>query len=158
MATKWKPIDDKDNTQERKLVYEMANRWQDDTLLPMIIWIDETQSYLDGHHGKRIMFQLDTSGRLKKGSENLGSMDLNGKIHNPKSPTKLRGLSAKDLDQLRNFVLNNKYALEHIADMDIHIGQIWSDIIKGGEPASFEEIQKLNLKVDELIERNNSLD
>lgn len=158
MATKWKPIDDKDNTQERKLVYEMANRWQDDTLLPMIIWIDETQSYLDGHHGKRIKFQLDTSWRLKKGSENLGSMDLNGKIHNPKSPTKLRGLSAKDLDQLRNFVLNNKYALEHIADMDIHIGQIWSDIIKGGEPASFEEIQKLNLKVDELIERNNSLD
>lgn len=155
MATKWRPIDeDKDNAQGKNLVYEMANRWQDDTLLPMIIWIDETQSYLDGHHGKRVKFQLDTSEKLKKGRENLGSMDLNGKIHNPKSPTKLRGLSESDLNQLRNFVLNNKYALEHIADMDIHIGQIWSDIIKGGEPASFEEIQKLNLKVDELIERN----
>jgi hypothetical protein len=144
----WVPMD------EATLVCEMANRWQDDTLLPMIIWIDETQSYLDGHRGKQVKFQLDTSGKLKKGRENLGSMDLNGKIHNPKSPTRLRGLSASDLNQLRNFVLNNKYALEHIADMDIHIGQIWSDIIKGGEPASFEEIQKLNLKVDELIERN----
>ena len=97
-------------------------------------------------------------GNSKRGRENLGSMDLNGRIHSSKSIAKLRGLSANDLNQLRNFVLNNKYALEHIADMDIHIGQIWSDIIKGGEPASFEEIQKLNLKVDELIERNNSLD
>ena len=160
MATKWKPIDedkDRDRSQGKDLVYEMANRWQDDTLLPMIIWIDETQSYLDGHHGKRVKFQLDTSGKLKKGREHLGSMDLDGKIHNPKSLTKLRGLSSNDLNQLRNFVLNNKYALEHIADMDIHIGQIWSDIIKGGEPASFEEIQKLNLKVDELIERNDKV-
>ena len=145
MAKKWKLI------QEKELVYEMANRWQDDTLLPMIIWIDETQSYIDGHHGKRVKFQLDTSEKLKKGSENLGSMDFTGKIREPESPAKLRRLSASDLTQLRNFFHNNKYALEHIADMNIHISQIWSDIIKGGELASDEQISALNAKVDELL-------
>ena len=153
MATKWKLIDEKEgkDTREKDLVYEMANRWQDDTLLPMIIWIDETQSYIDGHHGKRVKFQLDTSERLKRGSGDLGSMDLNGKIWEPKSQARLRRLSASDLTQLRNFIHNNKYALEHIADMNIHIGQIWSDIIKGGELASNEQISALKAKVDELL-------
>ena len=153
MATKWKLINaaEEKGTQEKDLVYEMANRWQDDTLLPMIIWIDETQSYIDGHHGKRVKFQLDTSEKLKKGSENLGSMDLSGEIREPKSMAKLRRLSTSDLTQLRNFIHNNKYALEHIADMNIDIGQIWSYIIKGGELASDEEISALKAKVDELL-------
>ena len=43
-------------------------------------------------------------------------------------------------------------------DNDIWLDEIWPSIILGGEPASFEEIQKLNLKVDELVEYNNSLD
>ena len=76
-------------------------------------------------------------------------MDLNGQIHEPK--TRIRGLSAKDLNQLRNFIRNNRYAIEHIADMTIHVGQIWPDIIKGGEPATEEAINLLNSKVDRLI-------
>ena len=70
----------------------------------------------------------------------------------------MRELGKSDIEMLRNFVLNNQRALEHVADNDIWLDDIWPDIIKGGEPASFEEIQKLNLKVDELIELNNSLD
>lgn len=129
----------------------LSEKWQEETQLPMIIWIDEAQYYIRGKHTKRVKFQLNTSDRLN--IDNLGSMDLNGVVQEPTEKSKLRRLGPENIEQLRNFILNNKYALENIADMNIHLGQIWPDIIKGGEPASFEEIRKLNLKVDEIISK-----
>ena len=41
--------------------------------------------------------------------------------------------------------------LEHVADAELWLDDIWPYVILGGETASFEEISKLNLKVDELI-------
>ena len=58
---------------------EMANKWKRDTLLPMNIWIDEQQTYVQGGHSKRIKFQLDKSSKLNP--HNFGSMDLNGGLH-----------------------------------------------------------------------------
>ena len=60
-------------------------------------------------------------------------------------------MSAKDVEQLRNFVHNNRYALEHIADTEIWISQIWGYMIMGGERASDEAIAALNRKVDEIM-------
>ena len=143
---KWMPID------ESMLVCEMANKNKAQTQLPMNIWIDENQTYVRGRHSKRVKFQLDHGNRMNLSRS--GSMDLDGNLH----CTDIGELSQDDIKALRNFVLNNKDALDHIADNDIWLDEIWPDIIKGGEPASFEEIQKLNLKVDELVEYNNSLD
>ena len=143
---KWMPID------ESMLVCEMANKNKAQTQLPMNIWIDENQTYIKGRHSKRVKFQLDHGNRMNLSRS--GSMDLDGNLH----CTDIGELSQDDIKALRNFVLNNKDALDHIADNDIWLDEIWPDIIKGGEPASFEEIQKLNLKVDELVEYNNSLD
>ena len=143
---KWMPID------ESMLVCEMANKNKAQTQLPMNIWIDENQTYVRGRHSKRVKFQLDHGTRMNLSRS--GSMDLDGNLH----CTDIGELSQDDIKALRNFVLNNKDALDHIADNDIWLDEIWPDIIKGGEPASFEEIQKLNLKVDELVEYNNSLD
>ena len=142
----WIPID------EATLVCEMANKHKSETLLPMNIWIDENQTYIKGRHSKRVKFQLDHGNRMNL--SRFGTMDLDGNLH----CKDIGELCQEDINALRNFVLNNKMALEHVADNDIWLGQIWPSIIKGGEPASFEEIQKLNLKVDELIEYNNSLD
>ena len=75
-------------------------------------------------------------------------MDLNGVVLHP---NRIKTLSAKDIKKVSNFVLNNQYALDKLSDMLIDIDDIWPFIIRGGEPASFEEISKLNLKVDELI-------
>lgn len=136
---------------ESTLVCEMANKWQDETLLPMIIWIDETKSYVRGHHSKRVKFQLNTSDNLN--IDNLGSMDLNGVVQEPTEKRKLRRLGNKNLEQLRNFILNNKYALENIADMKIHLGQIWNYMIMGGAAATEDKIEELNAKVDEIIDR-----
>ena len=142
----WIPID------ESTLVCEMANKNKAQTQLPMNIWIDENQTYIKGHHSKRVKFQLDHGNRINL--SRFGTMDLTGNLH----CKDIGELSQEDVNALRNFVLNNKMALEHVADNDIWLDEIWPSIIKGGEPASFEEIQKLNLKVDELIEYNNSLD
>ena len=135
--------------QRNQFVCEMANKSKLETLLPMNIWIDEAQQYVDGRHSKRVKFQLDTSGKLHK--NNLGSMDLNGVVRDPKTEGEIRELDAGDIRALRNFVHNNKYALEHVADMDIWLFQIWPDFIKGGELASEEEIATLNAKVDEIM-------
>ena len=48
----------------------------------------------------------------------------------------------------------NKHKSETLLPMNIWIDENQT-YIKGGEPASFEESQKLNLKVDELIKYNN---
>lgn len=144
----WIPID------ESTLVCEMANKNKAQTKLPMNIWIDENQTYINGHHSKRVKFQLNHAN--KANARAFGSMDLNGNLH--PDNLDIGELCQSDIKQLRNFVLNNQYALKHIADSELWLDDIWPSIIKGGEPASFEEIQKLNLKVDELIAYNNSLD
>lgn len=138
---------------EATLVCEMANKNKAQSRLPMNIWIDENQTYIRGHHSKRVKFQLNHANRINL--QESGTMDLEGNLH----PNNLNigELNWEDIKQLRNFVLNNRSALEHVADNDIWLDEIWPDFIKGGEPASFEEIQKLNHRVDELIDYNSSL-
>lgn len=135
---------------DENFVCEMSNKWSEETGLPMNIWIDESQWYLQGGHSKRLKFQLDTSDRLKK--DELGEMDMEGNIW----PKKLKtpNLREKDLTQLRNFVHNNRYALEYVADMDVRLYQIWNDIIKGGKRATDEQIAELNRKVDVMLAKN----
>ena len=137
---------------EATLVCEMANKNKAQTQLPMNIWIDENQTYIKGRHSKRVKFQLDHGNRMNL--SRFGTMDLDGNLH----CKDIVEFCQEDINALRNFVLNNKVALELVADKDICLDEIWPSIILGGESASFEEIQKLNLKVDELIEYNNSLD
>ena len=133
---------------EATLVCEMANKSKTQTQLPMNIRIDENQTYIKGRHSKRVIFQLDHGNRMN--FSRFGSMDLDGNLH----CKDIGELSQEDIKALRNFVSNNRVAIDYVADNDIWLDQIWPSIIKGGELASFEEIQKLNLKVDELIELN----
>ena len=137
----WIPID------ESELVCEMLIKNKAKTHLPMNIWIDEAQTYLKGGHSKRIKFQLNHSNKMNL--TEFGTMDLDGNLH--PDNLDIGELSTSDIKQLRNFVLNNKYALDKIADNDIWIDEIWGSMIMGGEPASYSDIQKLNLKVDELM-------
>jgi hypothetical protein len=132
-------------------VHEMANKWQEETGLPMNIWLDESQTYLRGGHSKRLKFQLDTSDRLNP--DNVGSMDLDGNIH-PKN-LKIHGLKSRELTKLKNFVHNNRYALDRLADMEIRLYKVWPYVIKGGELATDAQIAALNAKVDELVSQQS---
>lgn len=134
---------------ERDIGEDMAVKWKKETLLPMQIWIDESRAYERRGPANRIAFQLDASDELKPDS--MGWMDLDGNL-SPESPA--GDLGEGDLDQLRNFVRNNRSALEQLADTTIHLYQIWPDIIKGGNPASADEIKALADKVVALVESN----
>ena len=129
------------------LICEMANKLKDETKLPMNIWIDEAGSYIDGRHSKRIKFQLDKARKFN--THNCGAMDLDGNIH--PDTLKLKDLKTQDIDALRNFIHNNRYALDKVADQDVFLYQIWPDMIKGGVMASENEISILNRKVDDLM-------
>ena len=129
------------------LICEMANKLKDETKLPMNIWIDEAGSYIDGRHSKRVKFQLDKARKFNP--HNCGAMDLDGNIH--PDTLKLKELKKQDIDALRNFIHNNRYVLEKVADQDVFLYQIWPDMIKGGVMASENEISILNQKVDDLM-------
>lgn len=144
---KWRKI-----ASESELVCEMSNKRKELTHLPVNIWIDEAMTYVDGGHSKRIKFQLDKGNKFNK--HHCASMDLNGNVQPDDSD--MGELKSSDIEQVRNFVLNNRYALDRIADEEVWLDQIWPDMIMGGEPASYEQISRLNLKVDELIEKEEN--
>ena len=130
-----------------KHICGMANKHQDETGLPMNIWIDEAGAYVDIGCPKGIRFQLDKARRYNP--HNCGAMDLDGNVH--LQTLRLEDLSEQDVNALRNFVRNNKYALDKVADQEVFLYQIWSDMIKGGAAVSEAEILVLNKKVDEFI-------
>ena len=136
---------------ERHIGEDMAVKWKEETHLPMQIWIDESRAYTRRGPANRIAFQLDASDELKPDS--VGWMDLDGNL-SPESPA--GELAEGDLGRLRNFVRNNRSALERLADTAIHLYQIWPDIIKGGTPATAEEIKSLADKVAALVESNKN--
>ena len=130
---------------ERTVLCEMSTKRQSKTGLPMTIWIDDSQTYVMGGHYKRIKFQLDTGAA---NPNNFGVMDMNGTILEPKR--EIRGLSAQEIRQLQNFVHNNKYVLERVADMELDLDDIWPHMIMGGELASEDQIKVLNAKAKEM--------
>ena len=111
---------------EGRCICEMSTRRKSRTGLPMTIWVNDTQAYVDGGRGKVVRFQLDT------GEPNpffCGEMGLDGEIREPRGP--IPGLSASDILALRIFVHNNREALEHLADMEMDVLDVWPFVIKG---------------------------
>ena len=97
---------------------------------------------------KQVAFQMDTDENLNK--DNWNAMGLDGTLCDPD----ICELEESDLTQLRNFVRNNRYVLERIAENDLYSDQIANDLILGGEAASGEAVAGLNRKVDDVILRN----
>ena len=131
------------------LAFETRMMWKEYTGLPMNIAIDDGYAYdLQQLPFKQVAFQMDTDENLNK--ENWNAMGMDGTLCDPD----IGELQESDLAQLRNFVRNNRYALEHIAEIDLYSDQIANDLILGGEAASGEAVAGLNRKVDDVISRN----
>lgn len=131
---------------ERTVLCWMSTRRQSKTGLPMTIWIDDSKTYINVGHYKIIKFQLDKGAA---NPDNFGVMDLAGKILKP-DRRQIRGLSEKELNELRHFVHNNKYVLERVADMELDMDDIWPHMIMGGDIASEDQIKALNAKAKEM--------
>ena len=129
--------------------FETRMLWKRRTGLPMNVAIDDGYAYdIQQLPFKQVAFQMDTDENLNK--DNWNAMGLDGTLCDPD----IGELEESDLTQLRNFVRNNRYVLERIAENDLYSDQIANDLILGGEAASGEAVAGLNRKVDDVISRN----
>lgn len=130
--------------------FETRMLWKEQTGLPMNISIDDGLAFeVQKLHFKQIAFQMDTNDKFNKDKWN--AIGLNGQL----CDSDIGELSENDLEELRNFVKNNKYALENISDNKIFSDQVYDYLIMGGEKATNSIIEGLNLKVDELRKSND---
>lgn len=138
------PVEYDENRIDEDMLFEMANVWKADTGLPMNIWLDDSDRYKRGGHWMRIKFQLDTSD--KNDYANTAPMDLNGVVR--VKLTEHVKLSGRDFQALRNWIRNNKYALELVMSKKLSLMQIFPFMIKGGRLASEEELNHLKAICD----------
>ena len=97
------------------LDFETRMMWKARTGLPMNIAIDDGYAYDIQHLPfKQIAFQMDTEdyGNM----DNWNAMGMDGTLCDPD----IGELQESDLAQLRNFVRNNRYVLECIAENVSH--------------------------------------
>ena len=132
----------------------MSNRRKWQTGLPVNVWIDEEKWYLIGGHGKRIKFQLNHANTVYNQPSAL--MDLKGELIDEvwKDAKNYCKIPSKEIKEVSNFVKNNSYALDKLADEFLYMEQFDQIVIKGGGLASQSEIDKLKRKVDEFVEYN----
>jgi hypothetical protein len=111
------------NKIEQESIMSMATLRKIETGLPVNIWVDDGMEYKGSGHGKRIKFQPDKGDRPV--TRNFATMKL--------SDTKVVGeheLSSKEIQQLKDFVIRNREALELVSEMEISIGEFLKRMVK----------------------------
>ena len=87
-------------------------------------------------------------------------MTLDGKIPdkvwNKIKQNKEFAISGVERTAVSNFVVNNSYALDKVADQLLWLDEFWEIFIKGGEEASVEAIAELKSKTDEYVKKHES--
>lgn len=126
----------------------MRNISKNDLDLPANIWIDDSKAYKRSHHSKRIKFQFDGSNKFMPNE--LIPMKLDGIVPLENYDTKL---SKRDIAKISQWVLNNKEALELLADGIITYEDISPYLIKGGELATTKDKEKLLKRIKKLTNR-----
>lgn len=125
-------------------LFEMANYYKEDLNLPVNLWLDEGETYRLGKHGRRIKFQINYMDKIRE--EYMCPMELNGeipyKVYKKLSKSKEWVISSRDLERVRNFVVNNAYALDFLADQKIRRKQFDNLVIKGGNFAGDEDVER----------------
>lgn len=136
-----------------KRFLEMANYYAEDLDLPVNLWLDEAETYKKGKHSKRIKFQINYMDKIH--DEYMCPMTLDGeipsKIYKKLSKSSEWRITTRDLLRVKNFVINNSYALDFLVDQMIKRSQFDKLVIKGGNFASDEEVDRQVQLVNELL-------
>lgn len=128
----------------------MAVLRSDESKLPTHLYIDDGETYKKGGHWKRIKFKQNS---YENNPRNWAPMDLEG------NPIYLKRryhveLKQKEINEIINFLSNNKYAIENMGlDNGISFSQFTRIMIEGGEPATDYMKEQLKQKVDELLNK-----
>ena len=122
----------------------------DKTGLPVNIFIDEVKLYKNKNRDKGIKFQINKKGKFHQ--FNTCPMTLDGKtpedVWNEVKQDKKFDLTNEDVEAVRNFVINNAYALDKVADQLLQLDEFWGVCIKGGKKATDSEIQEMKHRTD----------
>lgn len=136
---------------------EMSNYRKRKTGLPVNVWIDQAENYKDGGHAKRIKFQINKADRYQN---NSCPMLLDGSIpdneYQKAKANKEFSISNSEINEVKNFVINNSYALDKVADQLIYEDEFDKVFIHGGAPASEEAKNKLKTEVDAFMQNHNN--
>lgn len=136
---------------------EMSNYRKRKTGLPVNVWIDQAENYKDSGQAKRIKFQINKADRYQN---NSCPMLLDGSIPEDElqkaKTNKEFSISNSEINEVRNFVINNSYALDKVADQLIYEDEFDKVFIHGGDPASEEAKNNLKLEVDTFMQSHNN--
>ena len=134
-------------TEENEEVFSMATLLPKRSKLSVPLYIDDSKSYQRGRHPKRIKFKPNNN---IDDSRFWTTMWFDGTIDESTVVGKME-VSSKERREISNFVKNNEYILNLIADENIDIYDFINVMIPGGEPATEEQKAELKRKVDELL-------
>lgn len=117
------------------------------TELPVNVLIDENGAYrLTGENEKFVLFQLN--GKDKSIDQPMGTMYLSGELKDDLCYDK------DEIEKVRNFVINNSYAIEKVADQDLFMDQFEKVLIKGGKIVSRSRIDIFKQETDWFVKEN----
>lgn len=121
------------------------------TGLNATIWIDEGSAYKHTNHGVRVKLNVGYFYRFLNDRDDLVKVDLDGNVYSCSAENEKRwNITDDDFQALKNYLKNNEYALQKIADNDIFFDDIFPYMIKGGEIATENEKRRLKEKTDEF--------
>jgi hypothetical protein len=111
-------LTEQENLVENQQIEEMATLHKSTSGLPANLYLDDTGSWTKSGHWKRIKFQPDKGDRAV--TRNMVPMSIDD---NPQVLVKNArlALDAKDIEQIKIFVKNNKELLLQLADQKIDI-------------------------------------
>lgn len=122
---------------------EMTTLRKKDSGLPVNLFIDDSISYKRQRYPKGVVFQNNESSFVL--------MILDGKVVEKTLPVKLE-ITSKDIEQVRNFVLNNAECLSLVADFDLDYDYFkYHLMIPGGELATKEQRLAQKELLDEYL-------
>jgi hypothetical protein len=120
-------LTEQENINENMKIEEMATLRKNRSGLPVNIYLNDTGSWAQSGHWKRIKFQPDKSDRAITRNMVPMSIDDDPKIliKNPQL-----SLDSKEIEQVKNFVKNNKELLLQLCDQEIDIIEFFEKMIK----------------------------
>lgn len=145
-----------DKFEETQQLYEMSNRRKNQTGLPVNIYIDENGSYRNNGHYKKIKFQLNHGNKMQ--NQPFAEMKLDESVveetFRQTKNIKIE-IDKKDINQVSNYVKNNAYALDKVADEEIFMEDYDKVAINGGDVANDKQKENQRKAVDETIKQRN---
>lgn len=129
--------------------YGMSNLFPRTTGLDVPIYVDSEGTYKQSGHGKRIKFKASLVGN--NDSRTFSVMKLDGEVVQETLPKKVSNrISSASIAKIKEWVLNNSYALSKLADKMIDIADFLSVMIKG--KATKDKLEEQKKKVDAMLQ------